>query len=542
MSSSDTDDSDGAPSGIPTNNLEASSELLVAAHQTPTRDHPNLRVKMPQFNGKNWASFKNRFEKAARYYQLSSKDKATAMYTAIEKDAEVALEDLDSLDWTYEQLVAHLDARYGRTRTWADVVPEARHIQRQIGQPLSRYYDQIMQLLNTAKISPAHAKNFGFHIYVNGLRGGRQMLNEVMTKIKETSIQEIHRVCTEYEAIHGLTSYEPHWDPCINMVRAAEDSATQTHLNASVPVHASYQTPIQSAAPNYGPSPQVPQSPAAQPPRQMPAPQQNVAPPATPLPAFVNAFLPAAAPPMQAYAPQQSAAPASQYNMAQGQYQTRTPVQVAPAPLQQSDMNTAAGQLAAENERLQQELNNTKASYNRRLDIFDRRVRQLENRPPPEEDPNRSQAARAANRQPRADGNGYQGQPRQQRQGAGGQRFNAQQQGPPPPAAQYQQNANAFAQAMPHPPDGIYRRGAPQQQQQQQLPPQQPQQQQQLQPQQQQLQPQQLPPQQQPQQQQPQQAVNLVQQVNQANVAQPAAAPAQLQAPVAPAAQAQPTA
>ena len=479
------------------NNRSSSSESDNASIKPKTRS--KMRVKLPPFSGSNWASFKNGFEKAAQQNGWTEDEKASALYVAIQQDsvASKALQGEDTLQWDYNKLVQTMESRYGRNKTWADVMPEAKQIERLPTQPLPQYYDRIMHLLSRTKISAEQARFHGFHIYLNGLNCSRQMLNEVMNKVRETTIDEIHKLCMDYEAVHGLSHYEPNWTYGVNMVRAAEDVATQATPIASLPA---YQPPPPThAVPNAATS----STPTTQ---HVPAP----APAEPPLPSFVNAFMTnrQQAPNTQRYrqpAPPQLPPPAYNDYASYPQYQPAAPAAPTPAafaptapaptaPVVSAQPQTIDANIMAENERLRREVQDTKAHYNKRLDFFDRRIRKMEGRPPPEEQPNRSQAERANHQGGRRDNyrrndnynrqNNYQGQqggapqqaPPQQAQQAGppppatqyqqAPQQQTQQTGPQPPTSQYQQvpqqqrAQNDFAQTLPLPADGIYRRDA----------------------------------------------------------------------------------
>lgn len=75
---------------------------------------------------------------------------------------------------------------------------------------------------------------------------------------------------------------------------------------------------------------------------------------------------------------------------------TRQPLTTDASGHYQHFESTAEKVLLNENEELRQDLAAVHSSYNRRLDMFDRRMRHLEGRLPPELEPNRSQAARQA--------------------------------------------------------------------------------------------------------------------------------------------------
>ena len=473
------------------------------AIEVEPKKRSNMKLKVPPFLGHNWASFRNGFEKAAKQNGWSEDDKASALYVAVnhDKTAAKALQGLHTLKWGYDKLVQTMEARFGRNKTWADILPETRRVVRALLQPLPQYYDRIMYLLGTAKITEEQAQSYGFNIYLNGLHCSRTMLNEVMSKVKHSTIDELHDLCMEYESLHGLSEYDPdapHSDYMTSnvfMVRPAEDNATQTYPPTPVanPM-TQYSTQPAPALPGaYQPQP-APALPGAYQPQvhlpPQPAPQQE-----QPLPSFVNAFRPAT-PTLPQPNYQSNSYPTAQPPT----YENYTAHSQQPPQAFTAPGNAAPGvgpevDLAAENERLRREVQDTKQHYNKRLDFFDRRIRKMEGRPPPEEQPNRFQAERTTGqggRGPYRDNYNQRGGYRDNYNNQGGYRdnYNAQggrrnqwnqpptrqpppqqntaptqdsqpsraPQGPPPPATQYQNAQNEFAQAMPIPTDGVYRR------------------------------------------------------------------------------------
>ena len=472
------------------------------------------KIELPPFKGMSWPAYKNIFLKVAQYHKWSDKKKATALYTAVREDEGRAILAEESIHWSYEKLMSHLEERYGKNRTWADVLPEARRLRRKPGQPLSQFYDEVLKLLGTARLSPAHHERLAFQTYLDGLNCSRVMLNEVLQHTLGETIDELHSACTKYEALHGLGCYEYAATAPVHMVGAADDQpqhmGTQTYSPAAAPYYqqnglASQPAPAQEAYPGYAMAPVAPvqysqppiptHQPIAGTPPFDSAPATGQIPQQPPNTGMVAAVYPQGGnsnyqvpynsrpsgyrnfgnyqyrPPPPAYqqaqqypaTPQQGyRPPAPRYNNANPQYnngsyngqqapfprdrqyrprqQTGGPQLVAPPPppAQGPPVN-----LQEENEKLRQELQTQRQNHNRRFDAFDRRVRDLEHRPPPEADPNRAQARRRND----------QGLP------MGGQSQRQMMQQPPPPAAQYQPNHTDFVNALPYPGNGVYSRG-----------------------------------------------------------------------------------
>ena len=65
-----------------------------------------------------------------------------------------------TIDWTYEELVAHMQQRHGKTKSWADAMTEVYKIRRHHGQSLSNYHDQTtkMRSVHVAKLTATEAR------------------------------------------------------------------------------------------------------------------------------------------------------------------------------------------------------------------------------------------------------------------------------------------------------------------------------------------------------------------------------------------------
>ena len=178
--------------------------------------------KVPVFVGKNWISFKNKFESVACARKWDDKTKARALYNAIQNDAADALGEADSINWTYERLVAHMERRHGRNKTWGDVLPQARNLRRRSGQTLSAFYDQVINLLNQANLGEEHFRAQAYQTFLQGIECNKPMINEIMPQVTKHTIQELCDLAEAYEARHGA-SFAGHMPVHVNMVASADD-------------------------------------------------------------------------------------------------------------------------------------------------------------------------------------------------------------------------------------------------------------------------------------------------------------------------------
>ena len=168
-------------------------------------------------------SFKNKFEGIARARGWNDKTKTLALYSAIQNEAANALGEADSINWSYDRLVAHMERRHGRNKTWSDVLPQARTLRRRAGQSLSAFYDQVINLLNQANLGEGHFRAQAYQTFLQGIDCNKAMINEIMPQVtKHTIIQELCDLADAYEARYGA-SEAGHLPIHVNMVASADD-------------------------------------------------------------------------------------------------------------------------------------------------------------------------------------------------------------------------------------------------------------------------------------------------------------------------------
>ena len=81
--------------------------LLPDDDSEPHRNECNYtgRMRVPTFDGKNWAAFKSVFESVAKHYRWSDAVKALQLKCCIQGEARAALGVVESIDWSYDQLI-----------------------------------------------------------------------------------------------------------------------------------------------------------------------------------------------------------------------------------------------------------------------------------------------------------------------------------------------------------------------------------------------------------------------------------------------------
>ena len=191
----------------------------------------DFRIPQPVFNGGNWATFKLQFDRVAQYWQWNDEQKATALHLAIKDKAADALSSADTINWSYAQLVRHMEERHGKTKSWSDVFPEAMKIRRRPGQSLTAYNDAIMTLLNSAKLEQDEFRNLAFNAFVHGL----QVNPIIVKKIHAAGVNTIEAaldIAKRYEAEGGDPYYGLPNAMHVHMVGDADDD-TRTECAAN---------------------------------------------------------------------------------------------------------------------------------------------------------------------------------------------------------------------------------------------------------------------------------------------------------------------
>lgn len=163
----------------------------------------NLRLDIPTFEGENWPTFLNQFENVAEYLQWSPRLKAVHLHNQIRGDAGKALSAAETRQWTYEQLVEHMELRHGKVKSYGDIVIEIMGQTRKPGQALSSWHDQVISITNTASLSESQKQSARFYGFIYGLRGNSSLYNKVLSQIKEQTIGEAFKKAVAYEKDHG---------------------------------------------------------------------------------------------------------------------------------------------------------------------------------------------------------------------------------------------------------------------------------------------------------------------------------------------------
>ena len=202
----------------------AGTTINIIGKQTEKRGSGDFRIQQPIFNGGNWTTFKNQFERMAKYSGWSDEQKATALHLAIKDKAADALCSAETIDWTYDELVAHMEQRHGKTKSWVDAMTEVYKIRRHPGQSLSSYNDQITKMLSVARLTPTEARELAYTAFVHGLQGNPKLVKRIHAAQVNT-IQKALNIAMKFEEDEGDTSISMPHALHVHMVAGAEDDS-----------------------------------------------------------------------------------------------------------------------------------------------------------------------------------------------------------------------------------------------------------------------------------------------------------------------------
>ena len=110
-------------------------------------------LRMPLFDGGDWAGFMSQFEACINYYGWTEKTKAIRLYTSIVGEARKTLGAVGASNWSFAQLKRHMEVRYGKSKVFAQIQAELLQFARKPEQTLHMYHDELVAASRTANIS-----------------------------------------------------------------------------------------------------------------------------------------------------------------------------------------------------------------------------------------------------------------------------------------------------------------------------------------------------------------------------------------------------
>ena len=209
--------------------------------QQPATPRPSMplsmaQVRMPVFKGQRWAGFKQQFEQLARYFNWSDEDKAVRLLTAIEDEGADALGVADTSAWTYDELVIHLEKRYGKHKTCAQVLNEVSALYRKPGQSLTDFHDQVVRIARTATLTPTQYQHVTYHGFTYGLRHNPQLQTFLFNHDVKRTVKSACKLAEDWETDHGESAFvQPPVDTQDAFVHAKDVTPRRDNANGGQP-------------------------------------------------------------------------------------------------------------------------------------------------------------------------------------------------------------------------------------------------------------------------------------------------------------------
>ena len=177
-------------------------------HDSQPVHYTNMaRMQVPTFDGNNWAAFKSVFESIAKHYRWSDEIKALQLKCCIKGEARAALGVVESIDWTYDQLVEHMELRHGRHKSKTEVMNELDKLYRKPGQSLTQWRDEVISVANTGALTPAQWKRYTHHSFLKGLGTYGQMQSWVGEHDELETLASCYECAMRYEREIGVPTY-----------------------------------------------------------------------------------------------------------------------------------------------------------------------------------------------------------------------------------------------------------------------------------------------------------------------------------------------
>ena len=181
--------------------------MRTAADHHMKESRSAMALRIPTYEGGNWAAFRQQFEKVAAYNGWDDEQKATQLHINVQGKAADALGVEDSANWSYDKLIAHLEKRHGRHRTYAQVLTEVCKYYMKADMTLPQWHDQVIRVANTASLTPEQYKQVTYQGYTMGLRSFPALQTYVLNKDTERTISSAARLADEFERENGASAY-----------------------------------------------------------------------------------------------------------------------------------------------------------------------------------------------------------------------------------------------------------------------------------------------------------------------------------------------
>ena len=163
-------------------------------------------LRMPLFDGGDWAGFISQFEACSEYYGWTEKTKSIRLYTSIIGEARKSLGSAQAGAWSFARLKKHMEVRFGKNKVFAQIQAELFARQRRPDQSLYAYHDEIIAAANTANIPDDQRTQLVYTAFVYGLRSNKHMHRWVSRRDKVGTIESALELAEAYEDEYGPES------------------------------------------------------------------------------------------------------------------------------------------------------------------------------------------------------------------------------------------------------------------------------------------------------------------------------------------------
>ena len=163
-------------------------------------------LRMPLFDGVDWAGFMSQFEACNEYYRWNEKTKAVRLYTSIIGAARKSLGSARAGSWSYDRLKRHMEVRYGKNKPFAQIQRELFALKRGADQSLYAFHDEIIAAADTANIPDEQREQLVYTAFVYGLRSNTHMHRWVSRRDTVGTIESALELAEAYEDEYGPTS------------------------------------------------------------------------------------------------------------------------------------------------------------------------------------------------------------------------------------------------------------------------------------------------------------------------------------------------
>ena len=160
-------------------------------------------LRMPLFDGVDWAGFISQFEACSAYYGWKEKTKAIRLYTSIVGDARKSLGTARAANWPFDRLKRHMEVRFGKNKVFATIQEELFARQRRANQSLYAFHDEIVAAANTANITDEQRTQLVYTAFVYGLRSNKHMHRWVSRRDTVGTIESALELAEAYEDEYG---------------------------------------------------------------------------------------------------------------------------------------------------------------------------------------------------------------------------------------------------------------------------------------------------------------------------------------------------